>query len=51
VGTTIPHEVEIEYSATRLVLKPASPGTGVVAGSSVRALLEAAGALDHTLSN
>jgi SSU ribosomal protein S5P len=46
VGTTIPHEVEIEYGATRLVLKPASPGTGVVAGSSVRALLEAAGVSD-----
>ncbi|MFQ3610318.1 MAG: 30S ribosomal protein S5 [Fimbriimonadales bacterium] len=46
VGTTIPHEVEIEYGSTRLVLKPASPGTGVVAGSSVRALLEAAGISD-----
>jgi small subunit ribosomal protein S5 len=46
VGTTIPHEVEIEYGATRLVLKPASPGTGVVAGSSVRALLDAAGVSD-----
>ncbi len=46
VGTTIPHEVEIEYGSTRLVLKPASPGTGVVAGSSVRALLEAAGVSD-----
>ncbi|CUU11070.1 MAG: 30S ribosomal protein S5 [Armatimonadetes bacterium] len=46
VGTTIPHEVEVEFGATRLVLKPASPGTGVVAGSSVRALLEAAGVTD-----
>jgi small subunit ribosomal protein S5 len=46
VGTTIPHEVEVEYGATRLVLKPASPGTGIVAGSSVRALLEAAGVSD-----
>lgn len=46
IGTTIPHEVEIEYGSTRLVLKPASPGTGVVAGSSVRALLEAAGISD-----
>jgi small subunit ribosomal protein S5 len=46
VGTTIPHEVEIEYGSTRLVLKPASPGTGIVAGSSVRALLEAAGVSD-----
>jgi small subunit ribosomal protein S5 len=46
VGTTIPHEVEVEFGATRLVLKPASPGTGIVAGSSVRALLEAAGVSD-----
>ncbi len=46
IGTTIPHEVEVEFGSTRLVLKPASPGTGVVAGSSVRALLEAAGVTD-----
>lgn len=46
IGTTIPHEVEVEFGSTRLVLKPASPGTGVVAGSSVRALLEAAGVND-----
>ncbi|MEN3001214.1 MAG: 30S ribosomal protein S5 [Armatimonadota bacterium] len=46
IGTTIPHEVEAEFGATRLVLKPASPGTGVVAGSTVRAILEAAGISD-----
>lgn len=46
IGSTIPHEVEVEFGATRLVLKPASPGTGVVAGGSVRALLEAAGVHD-----
>ncbi len=46
VGTTIPHEVEVEFGATRLILKPASPGTGIVAGSTVRALLEAAGVTD-----
>jgi small subunit ribosomal protein S5 len=46
IGTTIPHEVEADFGATRLILKPASPGTGVVAGSTVRALLEAAGISD-----
>lgn len=46
IGTTIPHEVEVEFGSTRLILKPASPGTGVVAGSTVRALLEAAGVSD-----
>ncbi len=46
IGTTIPHEVTVEFGATRLVLKPASPGTGIVAGSTVRALLEAAGVTD-----
>ena len=46
IGTTIPHEVEAEFGATRLVLKPASPGTGIVAGSTTRALLEAAGVTD-----
>jgi len=46
IGTTIPHEVEAEFGATRLILKPASPGTGIVAGSTTRALLEAAGVTD-----
>lgn len=46
VGYTIPHEVEGTCRATTVRLIPASPGTGVVAGSSVRAVLELAGVTD-----
>jgi small subunit ribosomal protein S5 len=43
---TIPHRVNNEYRATKIVLVPASPGTGVIAGSSARAVLEYAGVQD-----
>jgi len=46
VGRTIPHQITGKYRATKVILVPASPGNGVIAGSSARAVLESAGVQD-----
>ncbi len=43
INGTIPHEIQSKYGASKILIKPASPGTGIIAGGTARAIFEAAG--------
>ena len=50
-GTTLPYQVNAKYGAAKIMLKPASPGTGVIAGGGIRAVMEAVGIQDVLSKN
>lgn len=45
-GTTITHQIEATYGASKVILRPASPGTGVIAGGAIRSIMELGGVKD-----
>jgi len=46
INGTIPHEIQAKYGAAKIILKPASPGTGIIAGGAIRAIMEEVGVHD-----